>query len=378
MKELLSFAAFIATFISLYGLLNYYFYRKAAGCISCKSWGKALPAAFLLLMVFAPFLVNFASAAGLHNVALVSAWIGYTWMAAVFLFFCVHAAVDIVSVVRWIFLRISGRSRAVFERRRAVFAISAAMVSAALAWGFLEARTIRIEHVGIYSDKLSEPVRIAHLSDLHFGVMNGERFAAKVARLLEEINADIVVSTGDMIDRGLADFEGTAAVLRGVTAAAGKYAVAGNHEFYTGIEKSAEFHEKSGFTFLRNSAVFVSDRLTIAGVDDPAGRRYGINPDFFERRLLDGVPPERFTLLLKHQPVPAAGYDLQLSGHTHGGQIFPFNFIVGMVYPRVRGFHELECGCSMYISRGTGFWGPPLRLFAPPEITVIEIRPEES
>jgi hypothetical protein len=375
MKELLSFAAFIATFISLYGLLNYYFYRKAAGCVPFRPCLKAVLAVFLLVMILAPFVVNFASAAGFQGVAFISAWAGYTWMGAVFLFFCVHLTMDMVCVLRWVFCRVFGGSSRVFERRAARFAVSVAMVSAAVVWGVFEARDIRVERIEIDSEKISEPIRIAQVSDLHLGVINGEAFAAKVARLLDQIDADIVVSSGDMIDRGLRDAERTAAVLAGVSAPAGKFAVAGNHEFYAGIEEAAAFHEEAGFTFLRNRAVSVSDFLTIAGVDDPAGRRQGINPDFYESRLLEGVPPEHFTLLLKHQPVPTAGFDLQLSGHTHGGQLFPFNFVVGIVYPWVKGLHETEPGAWIYISRGTGFWGPPIRLFAPPEITVFEIAP---
>jgi hypothetical protein len=375
MKELLSFAAFIATFVSLYGLLNYYFYRKAAGCFSFRPWVRMVLAVFLLLMVSAPFMVNFASAAGFHSVAFASAWLGYTWMGAVFLFFCVHFTVDIVSAIRWIFLRVFGRSSAVFERRATMFAASVVIVSVGLLWGVFEARDIRIEHIRLHSDKMLKPVRIAQVTDLHFGVINGEAFAVKVARLLGEIDADIVVSTGDMIDRGLRDAERTAAVLRNVPAPGGKFAVPGNHEFYAGLKEAVDFHEKAGFMFLRNSALSVSDHLIIAGVDDPAGRRYGIDPGFFESRLLEGVPPESFTILLKHQPVPSSGFDLQLSGHTHGGQLFPFNFVVGMVYPWVRGLHKTGDGSWIYISRGTGFWGPPIRLFAPPEITVIDISP---
>jgi uncharacterized protein len=375
MRELLSFAAFIATFISLYGLLNYYVYRKAAGCFSFRFLGRAVLAVFLLLMVLAPFMVNFASGAGFHSVAFFSAWVGYTWMGAVFLFFCVHVTFDVVSVAKWFFLRVFRRSFAVFRGRHTMFAVSAAIVSAGLLWGFFEARDIRVELVKLNSEKIPGPVRIVHVSDLHLGVINGEAFAEKVAALLNEMDADVIVSTGDLIDRGLRDAERTAAVLAGVSAPVGKFAVPGNHEFYAGIEEATEFHEKAGFTFLRNSAVSVSDHLTVAGVDDPAGRRYGIDPDFFESRLLVGLPPERFTILLKHQPMPAPVFDLQLSGHTHGGQLFPFNFVVGMVYPWVRGLHRTGDASWIYVSRGTGFWGPPIRLFAPPEITVFDIVP---
>jgi uncharacterized protein len=378
MKEFLSFAAFIATFVSLYGLLNYYFYRKAAGCCSFRPWARKVLMVFLLLMVSAPFMVNFAAEADLRTVAFVSALVGYTWMGAVFLFFCVHVPIDIGFGFRRLFRLVSGRLQSVPARRLSVFAFSVAVVSAALVWGFFEAREIRIEHVDLHSEKIAGPVRIVQVSDLHLGVLSGEAFAVKVAGLVDKLDADLLVSTGDMVDRGLADAEGAAAAFREVSAPAGKFAVAGNHEFYAGIEEAEEFHEMAGFTFLRNREVSVLDRLTIAGVDDPAGAGHGVKTDLFERRLSQALPFENFGILLKHQPVPSKGFDLQLSGHTHGGQIFPFNFIVGLVYPRVKGLHETEKGSWIYISRGTGFWGPPIRLFSPPEITVIDISSRAS
>ena len=383
MKGMFAFLAFLATFVTLYGLLNFYFYRKLTGCFHPDTAGRALLAAFLLLMVFAPFLVNFSAGAGFRNTALASAYIGYTWMGAVFLFFCVHVFLDAAFASRWIFLRVTGGSPgAVFEKRCAVLAVSTAVVLAGIVWGFFDARDIRVEHIRLTSDKippLHRTIRIAQVSDTHFGVITGERFAAKLAELLDGIRADVIVSTGDMIDRGLPEPEKAAKILRAVHSPMGKYAVAGNHEFYAGIKDAAAFHETAGFVLLRNRVVAVSEFLTIAGVDDPAGRRYGLETDFSGRSLLADVHPDSFSILLKHQPVPAeglsSGFDLQLSGHTHHGQIFPFNFIVRLVYPDGSGLHRLEGGSQMYVSRGTGFWGPPIRLFAPPEITVIDIAP---
>jgi predicted MPP superfamily phosphohydrolase len=117
--------------------------------------------------------------------------------------------------------------------------------------------------------------------------------------------------------------------------------------------------------------------LTIAGVDDPAGRWMGVPVHTDEKALLSALPRERFTLLLKHQPVVDRNslglFDLQLSGHTHGGQIFPFGLLVRMVYRMRNGLTSLTPNGHQYVSRGTGTWGPPLRVLAPPEITLIEI-----
>lgn len=383
MRGIFSFIAFLSTFVVLYGLLNFYFYRKVSQCVPLDSWAKILLAAFLLLMVFAPFVVNLSAKAGFRNVALTSAYVGYIWMGAVFLFFSIHLLFDAAFVSRWILLKITGGSpTAVFDKKCAVLGVAAVVVSAAILWGWFEARNIRVEHVRVKSEKIpaSQPaIRIAQVSDMHFGVILGESFARKVAGLLTEIGPDLIVSTGDMIDRGLSDPESVAEVLRAVRSPMGKFAVAGNHEFYAGIDDAAGFHEMAGFALLRNEAVSVSGHMVIAGLDDPAGRRYGLDDGGTRKKLLESLPSDRFSVLLKHQPVPAGGsgygVDLQLSGHTHKGQIFPFTIIVNRVYPHKSGLHRLEGGTLMYVNRGTGFWGPPIRLLAPPEITVIEIGP---
>ncbi|MEJ2068644.1 MAG: metallophosphoesterase, partial [Deltaproteobacteria bacterium] len=117
--------------------------------------------------------------------------------------------------------------------------------------------------------------------------------------------------------------------------------------------------------------------IFVAGVDDDAAKRYGLSQGRTEGDLLSQAPVDRFVLLLKHRPhlVPQGqrGFDLQLSGHTHGGQIFPFSLFVKMLYPEYAGLMELEGGKHLYVSRGCGTWGPPIRLFAPPEITIIDL-----
>jgi hypothetical protein len=152
----------------------------------------------------------------------------------------------------------------------------------------------------------------------------------------------------------------------------GKFAVIGNHEYYPGLEQSLGFLKRAGFFMMRNEAITVKGSLNIAGIDDPA---VGITVD--ETAVLSSVQNGLFTLYLKHRPnVPDATlglFDLQLSGHTHRGQIYPFNYIVSIPYPYLNGFFSLEQGSYLYTSRGTGTWGPPIRILSPPEVTIIDI-----
>jgi predicted MPP superfamily phosphohydrolase len=122
--------------------------------------------------------------------------------------------------------------------------------------------------------------------------------------------------------------------------------------------------------------------MNVAGVDDPAARRFGLFTDIPEMNILSTLDPEQFTLLLKHKPVidedSLGMFDLQLSGHTHRGQIFPFKFIVQIFFPKLSGYFDLKENSHLYVSRGTGTWGPPIRFLSPPEVTVIDLVGEDK
>jgi hypothetical protein len=194
------------------------------------------------------------------------------------------------------------------------------------------------------------------------------------------MNPDLLVSTGDLVDGQMDGLRGLDVELAKVTAPHGKFAVLGNHEVFAGVTPSSAFTARSGFRLLRGEAVSMSDWLTVAGVDDPAlgqGGKEGAP----EEALLLPLPKERFTLLLKHRPTlkrESEGlFDLQRSGHVHKGQIFPFNLITRLAYPLPVGLSR-PAGSWLYVSRGTGTWGPPLRVLAPPEVTVIDLVPAKG
>jgi len=157
----------------------------------------------------------------------------------------------------------------------------------------------------------------------------------------------------------------------------GKFAVTGNHEFYAGIDRALELTKKAGFKILRGQAVDINGIITIAGVDDEAARGWQKGENTSEKELCSYISCSQYTILLKHRPVSYAEslcvYDLQLSGHTHKGQIFPFFLITRLFFKQYAGFYEVNNNSSLYVNRGTGTWGPPIRFLAPPEITVIDI-----
>jgi len=267
--------------------------------------------------------------------------------------------------------------------RQAFFLPFFASVLAA-GYGLFEATNIRTETVVIKSAKITKPIRIAQISDVHLGILIREGRLEKILEKVKASSPDIFVSTGDLVDGQTDSLNGVGNLLREIKAPLGKYAITGNHEFYAGLDRSLEFMKQAGFHVLRGEGTSVAGLITIAGVDDPVVRGYGGSRDreVPEKELLSGLPKDKFTLFLKHRPdveKSAVGlFDLQLSGHAHKGQIFPWTLLVRLVHPHIAGLYDLSSGSSLYVSRGSGTWGPPIRFLAPPEVTVIDLVPETS
>ena len=258
------------------------------------------------------------------------------------------------------------------------FAVIATL--AVVAYGLVDARRVRVERVRLASTKVARrdrPFRVALVSDVHLGVLVGPRRLRRMVERLRALDADVVLSAGDMVDGQADRVSLLVPLLDALRPRHGKFAVTGNHDYYVGIEHALDFHARAGFQVLSGTAADVGEDIRIAGVDDPTSKRMGIWSNVDERVALNGSANDRFTILLKHQPVVdprAAGmFDLQLSGHVHRGQIFPFNWLVRLVYPARTGLSRLAGGSWLYVSRGTGTWGPPMRVGAAPEITLIEI-----
>jgi len=220
-------------------------------------------------------------------------------------------------------------------------------------------------------------LKIVQISDVHLGLTIGESRLRKIIEHIKAEQPDILVSTGDLVDGQMNNQSGLARMIHEIPTKYGKYAVTGNHEFYAGLKDAIKFTEDAGFKVLRGEGLNISGVMNIAGVDDPTGKRYDLTSNISEKAMLSKLPSEYFTLLLIHQPqinkAESGLFDLQLSGHTHKGQIFPFSLIVKLFYRHINGLDRLGNQSYIYVSRGTGTWGPPIRFLAPPEVTVIEL-----
>jgi predicted MPP superfamily phosphohydrolase len=231
----------------------------------------------------------------------------------------------------------------------------------------------RVKVVDVRVDNLHHDLdgfRIAQISDLHVGPNIGRRYVARVVKEVEELNADIVVLTGDIVDGPVAKLAADVAPLAPLKNA---YFILGNHDCYAGAEAWMAHFREMGMSVLANATTVVckgAARLLIGGMVDPAYRRF--------RPAISIAQDADFRLLLAHNPRLAplgakAGFDLQLSGHTHGGQFFPWTLAVRLVHaPHVAGLSR-EGRMQVYVSAGTGTWGPPVRFGTSPELTLIRL-----
>ena len=372
---------FLVTFISIYSAMNLYLFYKARSAF-VFSFGVSLATAlFLSAMVVAPMAVRFLERQGMHLASRYLAYVAYTWMGLIFFFVWLGLCLDVFNLSMRALSLLPGSVTAqfVWTGRRSFILLAVGVLFLGM-WSAYSARQIRIDQVMLQTTKLPthmQKLTIAQVSDVHLGPMVGERRLGRIIRLLERAKPDMLVATGDLVDAQMERHNKLAAMWAELNPPLGKFAITGNHEFYAGIGQSERFLKAAGFTLLRNERLSVAGQLYLVGVDDPAARRRNQTRGEDEESLLAGLSRERFTLLLKHRPTveteSLGRFDLQLSGHTHGGQIFPFNLITRLFYPREDGLHRLDKGSVLYVSRGTGTWGPPMRFLSPPEVTVFEL-----
>jgi uncharacterized protein len=218
--------------------------------------------------------------------------------------------------------------------------------------------------------------RIAVVADLHLGPLLGRGHTERVVRMVNETEPDLVAVVGDLVDGTVDELGSAAEPLRDLVSKEGTFFVTGNHEYYSGFAPWITELERLGVHPLRNERTVIRGGFDLAGVNDVTGKSYSDGPDL--DRALRGRDTSRPVVLLAHQPIQvrdaaARGVDLQLSGHTHGGQLYPFHYVVRMFQPSVAGLSKVD-NTWLYVNRGVGFWGPPVRVGASPEITVVELQ----
>lgn len=276
-------------------------------------------------------------------------------------------------------------------RSRLVTGLVLAVAVVLIVWGFVEAmRVPRVRAVEVAIPRLApalDGIRVVLLADTHFGPIDRTRWSVATAARVNELDPDIVCHAGDIADGTVARRRAQAAPLGDIRARMARVYVTGNHEYFGEAQGWLDHMTELGWQPLHNRHVVVGRdgaRLVLAGIDDATARHSGLpghGADLTE--ALAGADPDLPVLLLAHQPsqvghAAAAGVDLQVSGHTHGGQIWPFHYLVRVDQPSVHGLSRHGQRTQLYTTRGAGFWGPPLRIFAPSELSLLTLRSTED
>ena len=392
-RPLLSYAVFLLVSVSVLGGMHaYLWWRLVRDPRLPGPWGRIATVMLVLLALGVPIGIFMARSAS-GWVARVAPIAAATWLGVAFILFSTVLAFDLVRlagdglafVLDWI--RIRPDPPADPERR--VLLARALAGGAVVAAGGLTAYSTRsalgparIHEVPVALERLPPALSgltIAQISDLHVGPLLRD---SEVRRVVEQTNAlkpDLIAITGDLVDGSVPELSAATAHLAALRARFGVVFVTGNHEYYSGVGPWLAELRRLGVRVLENERLRIGDAgasIDLAGVDD--WREASGGPGGYAGALgsaLAGRDPDRSLVLLQHQPrgmeeAVRAGVELQLSGHTHGGQIFPFNFLVSAAYPYVAGLyhhHEPTRSGQIFVSRGTGFWGPPMRLGSPPE-----------
>jgi predicted MPP superfamily phosphohydrolase len=371
---------FLLVFFFIYGSVHFYFFARVRGAFAPGPASMVCIVLFLVTMMFAPILVHLAERGGFESLARLLAYAGYGWMGLLFLFFCASLTLDLCRLLLHVTDAATGHDLLpLFLSSRESFLIASVLAVCIAVYGYFEALHIHTERVVIESPKIPAEIgriRLVQVSDVHLGLIVREDRLHRIIREINKAKPDLLVSTGDLVDGQINDLSGLVDELRQIKPKYGKFAVTGNHEYYAGIDQALDFTRKAGFTVLDGDTAETAG-ITIAGVDDPVGRQMGMGRPAVEHEFLGTLPASRFIIFLKHRPMVEKGsmglFDLQLSGHIHKGQIFPFNLLTRLFYPVKTGFSRLKGNASLYVSRGTGTWGPPVRFLAPPEIAVIDL-----
>lgn len=390
MPRWLGFALFLAVVLGTIGGVHYFLWVRlvrnphwpapwrTVGTVAAIGLAVGTPA----LLVLSRFLPRSAAEA--------IAWPAFVWFGTMFLLFVLLLIGDVVRLGSWSLARLGADAPPDPGRRRQMARALAAAAGAAVAIGTPLAVSIarqpaRVRTIEIPLPRLPRPAdgtTIVQITDLHVGPTLGRAFVDDIVRRVNELSPDVVAITGDLMDGSVEDLRDAVAPLADLRARHGAYFVTGNHEYYSPTASWMRHIASLGIRILHNQRVSIGEgaaAFDLAGVDDWSAAGSGVPGHGADLpRALAGRDPARAVVLLAHQPkhvreAAAAGVDLQLSGHTHAGQIWPFSWVVRLTQPYVAGLHR-EDATWIYVSPGTGYWGPPMRVATHPEITRVVLR----
>lgn len=336
---------------------------------------------FLFLSFFAGRILESFWRSGLSDLLI---WIGSFWLAALLYFFLAVVLLDILRAAHHFLPFFPSFVTRNYATAKQVLAFClASLVSILLLAGYVNSVFPRVRTLNLAIEKKAGDLKkldIVAISDIHIGTIVGRSRVSRIVDRINSLDPDIVLLPGDIVDEDISDpgNDGLGAPLNEIRSRFGVFAATGNHEYISGIEQATVFMAEHNIELLRDRAVKVADAFYIVGREDLMSNRNGKTPRKALEELMQDVDRDSPVIMMDHQPfrlqeAASAGVDLQLSGHTHYGQLWPINYIVRAIYEVAWGYKKIG-DTHYYVSNGVGTWGPPLRIGNRPEIVHIRLK----
>lgn len=373
---------FFGIVFSVYGLINYYILRRGLSVIP-----ESYRTIYLVTGVF--FVISFIAGRFLERVWIsffsdVLIWVGSFWIAFMFYFFLSLVIIDLLRFINFLIPFFPSFITANIEKTKRITALVVfVFVIITIAGGYINTRTINTRtykfKINKYAGELSS-LNIVMASDLHLGTILGKSFLNNLVDKINALKPDIILLAGDIVDEDLNPVikNNVGEELVRLKSKFGVFAITGNHEYIGGVEAAVKYLTAHGITELRDTSVKIDDSFYVVGREDRSVKQFSGRQRKSLSELLTGIDKSFPIIMMDHQPfglneASENGIDLQLSGHTHNGQLWPINYIIEKIYDLAWGY-EVRGDTHYYVSCGVGGWGPPIRTGSRPEIVNLKIK----
>ncbi|MFI5264805.1 MAG: metallophosphoesterase [Candidatus Kapaibacterium sp.] len=370
---------FFSVFLTLFGLINYYIFIRGYQGLEYVSEFRPIYITVFLLVSLSYLIGRFLERKYLSVISDIFIWIGSFWFAFILYFLIAIVLLDLTRLADHFFAFLPINPTPGYGKiKLAAFLVVGIATFLAVLAGYINAWYIRIKPLDLTIEKKNDVVSeltIVVASDIHLGTIINRKWTKMIVEKINSLNADLVLLPGDIVDGDVepAIKQNLGEVLRTIKSKYGVFGITGNHEYIGGVGPAVKYISEHGIRELRDERIDVAGLTIIGREDRSAGKnRMSIS------ELAEGIDPAKPLIVMDHQPFKldeavSIGADLQLSGHTHHGQLWPLNFITKKVYELSWGYKK-KGNTHIYVSCGAGTWGPPVRLGNTPEIMQIRLK----
>ena len=379
----MTFIIFFGIVLSIYILITYYIFIRGWQSIPPGTHGRGIYLGLFIFLSLSYIAGRILERYWLGQPTTFLLWSGSFWLGAMVYFILILLVIDIVRLLNLVvpvipplWMNNPTQTKMVLFTGTIILVSVISLIAHINTW-YPGTTTLDLELDGKNSQMRS--VKIVMVSDIHLGSLTPKNRVDRLVRKINSLNPDIILTAGDVLDEDVRPVihRDLGSALKKLAAPLGVYGITGNHEYIGGVSEAADYLTSHGIVLIRDSVVKINDSFYLAGREDRSINSFSEGRRMSAKDLINLAKDDIPVILLDHQPYDleksaAAGADLQLSGHTHHGQLWPFNFITRAIYTISRGYGEID-GMKVYVSNGIGTWGPPMRLGSRPEIVVINV-----